>query len=82
MIRYRRLIPERLRGRVFGMIRTLIQSTPPIGAAAGGALVAGPGIAVAAAVMSVAMVVPGVAGLASRALRPERAGPETAIVRT
>jgi hypothetical protein len=77
-----RLIPERLRGRVFGMIRTLIQSTPPIGAAAAGALLAGPGVAAAAAVMSVAMVVPSVAGLLSRALRPEPAPPAAATVRT
>jgi MFS family permease len=66
-----RLIPERLRGRVFGLIRTVIQSTPPVGAALAGVLLAGPGVAAAAAAMAVMVAVPGLAGLRSPALRPE-----------
>jgi predicted MFS family arabinose efflux permease len=66
-----RVIPPELRGRVFGMIRTLIQSTPPIGAAVAGAIVAGPGVGAVAAVMSAVVSASGVAGLWSRALRPD-----------
>jgi hypothetical protein len=66
-----RVIPPELRGRVFGMIRTLIQSTPPIGAAVAGVLLAGPGLAVAAAVMSAAVSAPGLVGLRSTSLRPD-----------
>ncbi|HXJ64075.1 MAG TPA: MFS transporter, partial [Actinomycetota bacterium] len=66
-----RLIPERLRGRVFGTIRTLIQSTPPVGAAVAGALLAGAGVAAAALAMAAAVAGPGLAGLRSRSLRPE-----------
>ncbi len=66
-----RVIPQELRGRVLGMIRTLIQSTPPIGAAVAGVLLAGPGLAAAAAVMSAAVAAPGLVGLWSPALRPE-----------
>ncbi|HEY7280318.1 MAG TPA: MFS transporter [Actinomycetota bacterium] len=68
-----RLIPGELRGRVFGMIRTLIQSTPPIGAALAGAVLAGPGVGAVAAAMSLAVAGPGVVGLWSKALRPEPA---------
>ncbi len=66
-----RVIPADLRGRVFGMIRTLIQSTPPIGAAAAGALVAGPGLAASLAVMAGTICLPGLAGLAAPALQEE-----------
>jgi predicted MFS family arabinose efflux permease len=66
-----RVIPQELRGRVFGMIRTLIQSTPPVGAAVAGVLVAGPGLAAAAAVMSAAVAAPGLVGLRSASLRPD-----------
>jgi predicted MFS family arabinose efflux permease len=65
-----RLIPAGLRGRVFGTIRTLIQSTPPIGGAIAGALLAGPGVAVAAVAIAVAVAGPGVAGLLSPSLDP------------
>jgi Transmembrane secretion effector len=36
-----RLIPEELRGRVFALLRTLMQSTPPIGGIAAGLLLGG-----------------------------------------
>jgi MFS family permease len=62
------LIPEALRGRAFGLLRTLMQATPPIGGAIAGLLLAGPGIAATALVMSAVMTVPGLVGLVSPAL--------------
>jgi MFS family permease len=61
-----RLIPPEMRGRVFALLRTMMQSTPPLGAVLGGALLAGgdplPAIVAIAALMTgpglVALVLP------------------------
>jgi hypothetical protein len=58
-----RLIPPDMRGRVFGLLRTLMQSTPPVGG------VARRGARVAAAVGALA-VVPGLRGLWAGSLGP------------
>jgi MFS family permease len=63
-----RLIPEELRGRAFGLLRTLMQATPPLGAALAGVLLAGPGLAATVLVMSAVMTLPGLAGLLSSSL--------------
>jgi MFS family permease len=63
-----RLIPEELRGRAFGLLRTLMQATPPLGAALAGVLLAGPGLAATVLVMSTIMTLPGLAGLLSSSL--------------
>ena len=75
-----RLIPVALRGRVFALLRTLMQSTPPIGglvaglllasAAAGGAVTgtAATSIALAIAAAALLMVIPGLIGLVHPAL--------------
>jgi MFS family permease len=69
-----RLIPEQLRGRAFGLLRTLMQATPPIGGAAAGLLLAGPGLTTAIVAMSAVMALPGIAGLLSPALAGPVAG--------
>lgn len=63
-----RLIPPHLRGRVFALLRTLMQSTPPIGAITGGALLALGHVTPAIAVMAGVMAVPGLVGLVLPAL--------------
>ena len=63
-----RLTPEEMRGRVFGVLRTLMQSTPPIGGALAGVLLGGPTVAVPVLVMSGMMAVPGLVGLATPGL--------------
>jgi predicted MFS family arabinose efflux permease len=67
-----RVIPPELRGRTFGVLRTLMQSTPPIGGAIAGVLLAGGGsTAVTATAMGLVMAVPGVIGLVSPGLADE-----------
>lgn len=63
-----RLIPEELRGRVFGLLRTLIQSTLPIGGALAGLLLAGPGLGPTIVLVVTLMSVPGIVGLVIPAL--------------
>jgi MFS family permease len=64
-----RLIPEELRGRVFGLLRTAMQSTPPIGAAVAGVLLGGGvGVDVVAALLAACALVPGIIGLVHPAL--------------
>ncbi|HYC07684.1 MAG TPA: MFS transporter [Candidatus Binatia bacterium] len=74
-----RLIPVALRGRVFALLRTLMQSTPPVGglvaglllaSAAGGAGATGAtgGIAVAVAAVALLTAIPGLIGLVHPAL--------------
>ena len=67
-----RLIPAEMRGRVFGVLRTLMQSTPPLGAAVAGVLLANGNGGVTATVIAMAAVIalPGLAGLVSAALAP------------
>ena len=67
-IRMRRIPPE-LRGRTFGVLRTLMQSTPPLGGFTAGVLLAGGGgVDATVLAMVLVMAVPGALGLASGAL--------------
>ena len=58
-----RLIPPALRGRVFALLRTLMQSTRPIGAVLAGVLLAGGGLTPALAASALLVAVPGLVGL-------------------
>jgi len=58
-----RLIPAALRGRVFALLRTLMQSTRPIGAIVGGFLLAGGDVTPALIALPLLVGVPGVIGL-------------------
>ena len=69
-----RLIPPELRGRVFALLRTLMQSTPPIGAVAGGALLVGGDPIPAIAARAALIAIPGAVGLALPALGREATG--------
>ena len=63
-----RVIPTELRGRVFALLRTLMQSTPPIGGIVAGFLLAGGQLDVALVVAAGAVAVPGLLGLVARGL--------------
>jgi MFS family permease len=58
-----RLIPAEMRGRVFALLRTLMQSTRPIGSIVAGLLLAGGDVTPAIATMLVLVGVPGLIGL-------------------
>jgi hypothetical protein len=58
-----RLIPPDLRGRVFSLLRTLMQSTPPIGGALAGMLLSGAGVVPVVLVIGLAVGLPGALGL-------------------
>ncbi len=66
-----RLIPWHLRGRVFGLLRTVMQAAPPLGGALGGILVTGRGIPFAVVVIVVAVGGAGALGLVVRSLARE-----------
>lgn len=72
-----RLIPPGLRGRVFALLRTLMQSTPPIGAVTGGALLAGGDVGPAIAAMAALIAIPGAVGLVLPALDRDATGETT-----
>ncbi|NJD26698.1 MAG: MFS transporter [Chloroflexi bacterium] len=63
-----RLIPADQRGRAFALLRTLMQSAPPLGGLAGGLVIARTGIDAAFVLASLAIAVPGAVGLVARAL--------------
>lgn len=63
-----RLIPPELRGRVFAILRTLMQSTAPAGGVVAGVLVAGGGIEAAVIAAAIVTSVPGALGLLVPAL--------------
>ena len=65
-----RLIPPALRGRVFALLRTLMQSTRPIGAVLAGVLLAGGDLTPALAASALLVAVPGLIGLFLPALSP------------
>jgi MFS family permease len=65
-----RLIPPALRGRVFALLRTLMQSTRPIGAVVAGVLLAGGDLTPALAASALLVAVPGLIGLFLPALSP------------
>ena len=58
-----RLIPPHLRGRVFALLRTSMQSTRPIGSILGGLLLVGGDLTPALVAQAVLIVVPGAIGL-------------------
>jgi MFS family permease len=58
-----RLIPADMRGRVFGLLRTLMQSTPPAGGIVGGTLIGVAGMPIVAALVAALAIVPGLRGL-------------------
>jgi MFS family permease len=64
-----RIIPPDLRGRVFAILRTLMQSTAPVGGIVAGVLVSGAGIEAALVAATVVTTVPGLLGLVVPALR-------------
>jgi MFS family permease len=66
------IIPHELRGRVFSLLRTLMQSTPPIGGALAGVLLSGVGVAPAILVIGLVVGMPGVLGLMAPDLAQER----------
>jgi MFS family permease len=65
-----RLIPPALRGRVFALLRTLMQGTTPIGAVLGGGLLAAGALTAAICAIAAIIAVPGAIGLALPALGP------------
>lgn len=58
-----RMIPDDLRGRIFGVLRTMMQATPPIGGVVAGAAVGGPGLLFAVVSMGTVMAAPGLIGM-------------------
>jgi MFS family permease len=58
-----RLIPPEMRGRVFALLRTSMQSTRPIGAVVAGLLLSRGDISVAIVAMSLLLAVPGFIGI-------------------
>jgi MFS family permease len=58
-----RLIPPDLRGRVFALLRTLMNATSPIGALLGGILLAGDGPTTVVVAIVLLAAIPGVIGL-------------------
>jgi MFS family permease len=58
-----RLIPPGLRGRVFALLRTLMQSTRPLGSILAGLLLAGGNLTPALAAIGLLVAVPGAIGL-------------------
>jgi MFS family permease len=69
-----RLIPAELRGRVFSLLRTLMQSTPPIGGLVAGTALAGGGLTPTVLVMAALIAVPGAIGLGIAGLAPRAVG--------
>ena len=60
-----RLIPAEMRGRVFGLLRTLMQATPPLGALLAAPLLHAGGVPAAALACAGLLVVPAAAALAA-----------------
>ena len=77
-----RLIPEAMRGRVFALLRTLMQSTPPIGGALAGLALTGASFEAVVAAAAACIAIPGLVGLAApgaRAAIGGRRSPESAL---
>jgi MFS family permease len=69
-----RLIPAELRGRVFALLRTAMQSTPPIGAVIGGLVLAGGSVETTIVITVAVILIPGLIGLWAPALGPRAIG--------
>ncbi|HEU4920096.1 MAG TPA: MFS transporter [Candidatus Limnocylindrales bacterium] len=63
-----RLIPDEIRGRTFALLRTLMQSTPPLGGLVGGLLLSAGLLDPAAIAIGLLVAVPGAVGLVLPAL--------------
>jgi predicted MFS family arabinose efflux permease len=63
-----RLIPSQMRGRVFSMLRTLMQSAPPIGAIIGAGVLTSAGIPATILIVALTIAIPGAIGLVHPAL--------------
>jgi MFS family permease len=70
------IIPERLRGRAFALLRMLMQSGNPIGGAAGGLLLPLLGMPLMIGLSAIVISIPGMLGFGVRALRVAGAKPE------
>jgi hypothetical protein len=70
------IIPERLRGRTFALLRMLMQSGNPLGGAAAGALLAALGLPAMIALSALVVGVPGLRGYQVRTLRRAGGPPE------
>jgi hypothetical protein len=66
------LIPEELRGRVFSLLRTIMQAAEPAGGALGGVVIAAGGVVLAIGGIATAVGAPGLLGLVHPALGPAR----------
>lgn len=75
-----RLIPAHLRGRMFALLRTLMQSTPPIGGLIAGTVLAGGGVGPTIVAMAALIAVPGILGLVHGSLAPANVGEATGDV--
>ncbi|HET7726200.1 MAG TPA: MFS transporter [Candidatus Limnocylindrales bacterium] len=75
-----RLIPPDMRGRVFALLRTTMQSTPPLGGMLGGSLLALGSVEVAIAAIALLAALPAAVGLVHPALAADPA-PATALAR-
>lgn len=64
-----RIIPERLRGRAFALLRTMMQSGTPLGGALGGLLLPALGISAMIALSAAIVGTPGIVGLQVKELR-------------
>lgn len=58
-----RLIPKEMRGRVFALLRTMMQSTRPIGSVIGGLLLAGDNLSIAILAVALLFAAPGLLGI-------------------
>jgi MFS family permease len=67
-----RLVPPELRGRVFGLLRTLMQSTPPLGALLAAPLLSAGGVPLAALAVGALLAVPAAVALAAGVTEPPR----------
>jgi predicted MFS family arabinose efflux permease len=73
-----RLIPSELRGRVFSLLRTIMQAAEPLGGALGGLVIGAGGLLLAMAGIAGAMGAPGLLGLLHPALAPAQDSGDTA----
>ncbi len=75
-----RLIPPEMRGRVFALLRTSMQSTRPVGSVVAGVLLDAGGLLVAIGAIAVLFLVPGLIGIGLPALgRGPTAEPEPSL---
>jgi MFS family permease len=63
-----RLIPPDMRGRVFALLRTLMNTTPPIGGLLAGTMLAADNLTFVVVTMALVVAIPGAIGLAHPAL--------------